>query len=112
MPSGPGLRVDTFGYAGYTTSPNFDSLLAKLIAHSPGGSLEDALKRAYRGLCEFKIDGVATNIGFLQALQRRHWVDIESDSAPSVIRTPLYHCYRLDSWTHTALGFRHRENSE
>ena len=33
-PSGPGLRVDTFGYAGYTTNPRFDSLLAKLVAHS------------------------------------------------------------------------------
>src|SRR5579885_2734700 len=33
-PSGPGIRVDTFGYAGYTTSPRFDSLLAKVIAHT------------------------------------------------------------------------------
>src|SRR5580658_4948687 len=35
VPSGPGVRVDTFGYAGYVTNPNFDSLLAKLIAYSP-----------------------------------------------------------------------------
>jgi biotin carboxylase len=28
-PSGPGVRVDTYGYAGYRTNPNFDSLLAK-----------------------------------------------------------------------------------
>src|SRR5690606_37201889 len=31
LPSGPGVRVDSFGYTGYTTSPRYDSLLAKLI---------------------------------------------------------------------------------
>ena len=46
MPSGPGVRVDTFGYAGYTTNPNFDSLLAKLITHSPSGDFSaDAVDR-------------------------------------------------------------------
>jgi acetyl-CoA carboxylase carboxyltransferase component/acetyl/propionyl-CoA carboxylase alpha subunit len=68
MPSGPGLRVDTFGYAGYTTSPRFDSLLAKLIAYSPSNDFADAVAKAYRALCEVRIEGVATNIGFLQSL--------------------------------------------
>jgi acetyl/propionyl-CoA carboxylase alpha subunit/acetyl-CoA carboxylase carboxyltransferase component len=68
MPSGPGLRTDTFGYAGYTTSPRFDSLLAKLIAHSPTNDFADAIAKAYRALCEFRIEGVPTNIGFLQSL--------------------------------------------
>src|SRR3984957_19492720 len=68
MPSGPGLRTDTFGYAGYTTSPRFDSLLAKLIAHSTTSDFADAIAKAYRGLCEFRIEGVPTNIGFLQSL--------------------------------------------
>ena len=68
MPSGPGLRTDTFGYAGYTTSPRFDSLLAKLVAHSPSVDFADALGKAYRALCEFRIEGVPTNIGFLQSL--------------------------------------------
>jgi len=68
MPSGPGLRTDTFGYAGYTTSPRFDSLLAKLIAYSPTNEFADAVAKAYRGLCEFRIEGVSTNIGFLQSL--------------------------------------------
>ena len=67
-PSGPGIRVDTFGYAGYTTSPRYDSLLAKLIAHSPSADFEDALRRTYRALCEFRIEGVSTNIPLLQAL--------------------------------------------
>ncbi|HSG91903.1 MAG TPA: carboxyl transferase domain-containing protein [Pseudomonadales bacterium] len=67
-PTGPGLRTDTYGYAGYTTSPAFDSLLAKLIAHAPDGDLVDALRRAGRGLAEFRIEGVPTNASFLQAL--------------------------------------------
>ena len=67
-PSGPGIRVDTFGYTGYTTSPSFDSLLAKLITHTATGSFADAIARAYRALCEFRIEGVPTNIVFLQNL--------------------------------------------
>jgi acetyl/propionyl-CoA carboxylase alpha subunit/acetyl-CoA carboxylase carboxyltransferase component len=69
-PSGAGLRVDSYGYAGYTTNPSFDSLLAKLITHSPSPNFVDAVKKAYRALCEFKIEGLATNLGFLQALLR------------------------------------------
>ena len=67
-PSGPGLRVDTFAYTGYTTNPSFDSLLAKLIAHSPSPDFADAVRRAYRALCEFRIEGLSTNLGFLQSL--------------------------------------------
>jgi acetyl/propionyl-CoA carboxylase alpha subunit/acetyl-CoA carboxylase carboxyltransferase component len=70
-PSGPGIRVDTFGYAGYRTSPNYDSLLAKLIAHSPSPSYGDAVARARRALSEFQIEGVTTNLSFLQALMAR-----------------------------------------
>ncbi len=67
-PAGPGVRVDSFAYAGYVTSPAFDSLLAKLIAHSPTGSFEDVIARARRALSEFRIEGIDTNIGFLQKL--------------------------------------------
>jgi len=70
VPTGPGIRVDSFGYAGYRTSPSFDSLLAKVISHSPAMDFGVALKRGYRALCEFKIEGVATNISFLQNLLR------------------------------------------
>jgi pyruvate carboxylase len=69
-PSGPGLRVDTYAYAGYTTNPRFDSLLAKLVAHSTSRDFADAIRRAYRALCEFRIEGVATNLGFLLNLLR------------------------------------------
>jgi acetyl/propionyl-CoA carboxylase alpha subunit/acetyl-CoA carboxylase carboxyltransferase component len=67
-PTGPGVRVDTFGYAGYTTSGNYDSLLAKVIVHSPSDEFTDVLTRARRALAEFTIAGVATNIPFLRAL--------------------------------------------
>ncbi|HEY7976874.1 MAG TPA: carboxyl transferase domain-containing protein [Rhizomicrobium sp.] len=63
-PSGRGVRVDGFGYAGYQTNARFDSLLAKLVVHA--GNLADAKSKAYRALCEFKIGGVPTNIPFLQ----------------------------------------------
>lgn len=68
-PSGAGLRVDGYGYAGYATSPNYDSLIAKLIAHAD--DFPGALRRTARGLGEFRLEGVANNIGFLQALLRR-----------------------------------------
>jgi len=68
VPSGPGLRVDSFGYVGYTTNPRFDSLLAKLIGHVPSGHHTEALSKVYRALCEFRIAGVETNIAFLQNL--------------------------------------------
>ena len=67
-PAGPGVRVDSFGYAGYRTSPSFDPLLAKVIAHSSSDNFTDVVQRAYRALCEFRIEGVVTNVGFLQNL--------------------------------------------
>ncbi len=67
-PSGPRVRIDSFAYAGYTTSPNFDSLLAKLIAHSHSADYADVVAKTYRALCEFRIEGVPTNIGFLQSI--------------------------------------------
>ena len=64
-PSGPGVRTDGFGYAGYTTSPSFDSLLAKVITHSANPNFEVAVQRSLRALSEFRIEGVDTNIPFL-----------------------------------------------
>ena len=67
-PSGPGVRVDTYGYAGYRTNPNFDSLLAKVIVHSPSADFADALARAERALAAFRLEGAPSNIAFLRAL--------------------------------------------
>ena len=69
-PNGPGLRFDSAGYAGYKTSTLYDSLVAKLIVSIPSGDFEDLVRRAYRGLCEMRIEGVSTNLGFLQNLLR------------------------------------------
>ncbi|WP_192980453.1 carboxyl transferase domain-containing protein [Pseudomonas sp. EggHat1] len=68
-PSGPGLRVDGCGYAGYAVSPAYDSLVAKLIASA--SDYPGALRRAYRALCEFRIEGVASNLHLLQNLLQR-----------------------------------------
>ena len=68
VPAGPGVRTDTFGYSGYTTSPRFDSLLAKVIVHSTGPDFASALVKTERALGEFRIEGVGTNLEFLRAL--------------------------------------------
>ncbi|MGO4330772.1 carboxyl transferase domain-containing protein [Cupriavidus sp. 2TAF22] len=70
-PSGPGVRVDGAGHAGMRVNPRFDSLLAKLIVHEPGGNYERALAQAYRALCEFRIEGIDTNRRLLQDLLQR-----------------------------------------
>jgi acetyl/propionyl-CoA carboxylase alpha subunit/acetyl-CoA carboxylase carboxyltransferase component len=67
-PSGPGVRVDSFGYSGYKTSAAFDSLLAKVIVHSPTATWADVVHKAARSLREFRIQGVATNIPFIRAV--------------------------------------------
>lgn len=69
-PGGPGIRIETFGATGYSPSTAFDPLLAKVIATSPDGGYAAALQRAERALAEFRIAGVATNIGLLRALLR------------------------------------------
>ena len=68
MPAGPGIRVDSFGYVGYRTSPSYDSLLAKLIAHAPGNDFASLAQKTYRALCECRIEGLSCNISFLQNL--------------------------------------------
>lgn len=70
LPSGPGVRVDGYGYAGFTASPRYDGLLAKLIVHTPG-PLDAALAKARRALAESRVTGVDTNIAFLRALLAR-----------------------------------------
>src|SRR5690554_2022070 len=56
-----------YGYSGYTTNPGFDSLLAKLIVHADA-DYPATLRRAYRALCEFRLEGVPSNLPFLQSL--------------------------------------------
>lgn len=67
-PSGKGIRVDTFGYTGYQNNPRFDSLLAKLICYSQGPSFQVLIQKAIRTITEFRIEGIGTNVSFLQAI--------------------------------------------
>jgi acetyl-CoA carboxylase biotin carboxylase subunit len=63
-PGGPGVRVDTHIYAGYTVPPHYDSLLAKVIVH--GNTRTEALARMRQALDSFIIEGVTTTIPFLR----------------------------------------------
>ena len=66
VPYGENVRVDTHCYQGYLISPYYDSLLAKVIA--TGDNREMALENLRNALSTFEIDGVKTNIPFLQFL--------------------------------------------
>ncbi|GMK46328.1 acetyl-CoA carboxylase biotin carboxylase subunit [Paenibacillus glycanilyticus] len=65
-PGGTGVRVDSAVYPGYTISPHYDSMIAKLIVW--GRTREEAIARMKRALAEFAIDGIKTTIPFHQKL--------------------------------------------
>ena len=67
-PGGPGVRVDTHVYAGYTVPPYYDSLLAKVIVH--GNDRAEALHRMGQALDSFILEGVTTTIPFLARVIR------------------------------------------
>ena len=66
FPMGEGIRVDGYGYEGYQTNPNFDSLLAKLICHSPYDHFGSVVEKAIEVLQDTNIEGVETNISLLK----------------------------------------------
>ena len=70
-PGGRGIRLDTGVATGSRVNEHYDSLLAKLIVHSPGCSFEEALARTARAAAEFAIGGPATNLPWLRALLAR-----------------------------------------
>jgi acetyl-CoA carboxylase biotin carboxylase subunit len=59
-PGGPGIRVDSHLYSGYTVPPYYDSLVAKVIAH--GDNRESAITRMHIALTEMVVEGIKTNI--------------------------------------------------
>jgi acetyl-CoA carboxylase biotin carboxylase subunit len=59
-PGGPGIRVDTHVYAGYTVPPNYDSMIGKVIAY--GATRDQAIKRMRIALSEMAVEGIQTNI--------------------------------------------------
>lgn len=71
LPSGPGVRVDTHGYAGLSPSPHYDTLLAKLIVASRSNDFADVRRRSLRALAECRIEGMATNLPLLRAIGER-----------------------------------------
>ncbi len=74
LPGGPNIRLDTHIYQNYTISPYYDSLLAKLIAHTP--SRKETINSLKRALDEFIIEPVKTTIPFhKQVLNNQSFID-------------------------------------
>lgn len=83
MPGGPGIRVETHIYSGYTVPPYYDSMIGKLIAH--GEDRDSALARMRTALNEMVIEGIKTNIplhreilsdsAFISGAQNIHYLE-------------------------------------
>ena len=67
-PGGPGVRIDSSVYQGYTIPPYYDSMIAKLIVYA--ATREDAIMKMRWALAEFIVEGVVTNIDFQLELLR------------------------------------------
>jgi acetyl-CoA carboxylase biotin carboxylase subunit len=65
-PGGPGIRVDSHVYHGYTVPPNYDSLIGKVIAY--GVNRDQAIRRMRIALSEMAVEGIRTNIPLHQEL--------------------------------------------
>ena len=66
MPGGPGVRVDSHAYNGYTVPQHYDSMIGKLITH--GDTRDQALRRMRIALSEMVIEGIRSNIRLHQEL--------------------------------------------
>ncbi len=66
VPGGPGIRVDSHVYNGYTVPPHYDSMIGKLIAY--GDTREQAMRRMRIALSEMLVSGIKTNIPLHQTL--------------------------------------------
>ena len=66
VPGGPGVRIDSAAYQGYTIPPYYDSMIAKLIVYAP--TREEAIAKMKWALAEFIVQGVDTNIDFQLSL--------------------------------------------
>ncbi|ASS91454.1 MULTISPECIES: acetyl-CoA carboxylase biotin carboxylase subunit [Aeribacillus] len=73
MPQGPGVRIDTHCYQGYSVPLFYDSMIAKVIVH--GYDRTHAMKRMLVALDEFTVEGIKTTIPFLkEVLQDEEFV--------------------------------------
>jgi len=84
-PGGPGVRVDSHIYAGYTVPPNYDSMVGKIIVH--GDTREQALARMRGALAEVVVEGIKTNV----PLHRELMVDANFEAGGTNI-------HYLESW--------------
>jgi acetyl-CoA carboxylase biotin carboxylase subunit len=66
LPGGHGVRVDTHVYGGYTISPNYDSMIAKII--TTDRERGEAINKMRRALDEFIIEGIKTTVPFHRKL--------------------------------------------
>src|SRR5205814_2264424 len=65
-PGGPGIRVDSHVYQGYSVPPNYDSMVGKVIAY--GASRDQAIARMRIALSEMVVEGIQTNIALHREL--------------------------------------------
>jgi acetyl-CoA carboxylase biotin carboxylase subunit len=62
VPGGPGVRVDSAVYQGYTVPPYYDSMISKLIVY--GNDRGEAIARMRRALAEYLFEGIITNVDY------------------------------------------------
>ena len=65
-PGGPGIRVDSHVYSGYTVPPHYDSMIGKLISY--GDTREQAIRRMRIALSEMMVEGIKTNLALHREL--------------------------------------------
>ncbi|HNE16782.1 MAG TPA: acetyl-CoA carboxylase biotin carboxylase subunit, partial [Rhodocyclaceae bacterium] len=68
VPGGPGIRVDSHVYNGYTVPQHYDSMIGKLIAY--GDTRDQAIRRMRIALSEMMVEGIKTNVALHQDLMR------------------------------------------
>ncbi|MGM0449413.1 MAG: carboxyl transferase domain-containing protein [Pseudomonadota bacterium] len=86
-PGGPAVRVDDYGYPGFDVPAGFDALIAKVITRGP--DLDSALARLYRALCEFRLEGVNSNLNLLANLTR-HLRTLERPPSTTYLEAQLH----------------------
>ena len=80
IPGGPGVRIDSAVYQGYTIPPYYDSMIAKLIVHAP--TRKEAIMKMRLALAEFIVEGIDTNIDFqLKLLKNQDFEEGNYDNA-------------------------------
>lgn len=78
-PGGPGIRIDSAVYQGYTITPYYDSMISKLIVHA--SDRNEAINKMKWALSEFIVSGVDTNIDFqLEIIKRPEFISGNYDN--------------------------------